>query len=478
MTEEVQSQMQAINTSLQRGYGGYRFLEDEYGVDTPKQTYRRVRDFIAQMQALSSLATKMSDYFTLFAKFSFSLGIPTMSILDQRNVFSTLFFLLHIDRPLLEEALCPDTATTLPWGEETLRRMTTLLTLSPRSSSSVSTAFQATQNVVTSSCNVPSNFQCSYCHRKRHSTPEKCWSLHPELTPENRKRTFKSFVPGLSSDVTESASARKKPKLADRPTPNDQILTATSVFSRYETVVPPADNSFVLNSGATHHVTNDSSLLSDFVPVDDPLMAVLTAGHDSVRKGQFPVLGTGTIHMRTEEGRIVAFVNVRFVPAFRFNCISMIRVAEAGVRLQFSDTTVDLPGHGVIGRLSKDHSFPSLMYVPWKVIRPHELCSPVAPLAGSSTDQNLHTVFGNPGAAREKLVAQSFGVSWTSLSRGDLCGACLTCMLRNIRFLPLLLALMSLILFKLSRRSDWPFGLHCIQASSHSIHNGSVYSLS
>lgn len=76
----------------------------------------------------------------------------------------------------------------------------------------------------------------------------------------------------------------------------------------------PLKNSFILDSGATHHVCNDRSQFITFKPATDDQF--ITTG-----EGQSRIKGTGTIWVQTEspgwtDGRRITLSNTYYIPTF------------------------------------------------------------------------------------------------------------------------------------------------------------------
>ena len=82
----------------------------------------------------------------------------------------------------------------------------------------------------------------------------------------------------------------------------------------------PLLNSYILDSGATHHVCNDRSRFSDFRPASDE--ETLTSGNGKVKVG-----GYGTIWVRATcpgypNGRLIHLRNTIYIPSFSTNVVS------------------------------------------------------------------------------------------------------------------------------------------------------------
>lgn len=105
---------------------------------------------------------------------------------------------------------------------------------------------------------------------------------------------------------------------------------------------------WVLDSGATHHVTGNSNLVQDFQACTSNT-SMLAAGGEAHRIG-----GKGNVSINFPGGKYKQFKNVLYVPGIRRNLLSIGRITDEGCNVHFNrkevlirdEHTQDIIGHG------------------------------------------------------------------------------------------------------------------------------------
>ncbi|CAL3971709.1 unnamed protein product [Diplocarpon coronariae] len=177
---------------------------------------------------------------------------------------------------------------------------------------------------------------------------EKCYKLHPELRPFNKKANKAKESKSNSSKTLISAwnKKAKEPK-------NDSSKTLISAWKKDSTtpiVVNKAyDNStlkeshsselsqitstdnmkFVLDSGATEHYSLNKNWLINYKPVSNK--AIIIANGESM-----PILGKGDILIKTKKGLNLLIEGVNLVPGLNTTLISSRELTKKDWSIGFS----------------------------------------------------------------------------------------------------------------------------------------------
>jgi transposase InsO family protein len=140
--------------------------------------------------------------------------------------------------------------------------------------------------------------ECHYCHKVGH-IKKNCWKYQQEVL------------------------GQKGPKTLEK----GNIAFAASSFSAITSEV--LDQVWIVDSGASSHLTSRRELLQDYTMI--PFATSFVVFGDGVKK---PVAGTGTAIIQTKQGT-VTLKNVLHVPDACANLVSIGKAAEAGVNVTF-----------------------------------------------------------------------------------------------------------------------------------------------
>ncbi|CAL3969519.1 unnamed protein product [Diplocarpon coronariae] len=189
---------------------------------------------------------------------------------------------------------------------------------------------------------------CTHCKLSGHIS-EKCYKLHPELRPFNKKTNKAKESKSNSSKTLMSAWNKKAKELK-----NDSSKTLISVWKKDSTtpiVVNKAqDNStpkeshsselsqitsidnmkFVLDSGATEHYSPNKNWLINYKPVSNK--AIIIANGESM-----PILGKGDILIKTKKGLNLLIEGVNLVPGLNTTLISSRELTKKDWSIGFND---------------------------------------------------------------------------------------------------------------------------------------------
>lgn len=163
----------------------------------------------------------------------------------------------------------------------------------------------------------PNKKTCNHCHKPNHFARD-CWILHPELRKSNKARFNKREA---SNQV-----AVKDPNVSDCVGLVACQHQACSVNNNRETTA------FIVDSGATCHMTNNSELLSDVTNVTPPEEVILGDGR------AVSVSARGNLLIDVKIGsslRKLKLHGVLLVPQLSYNLVSIAKATEAGITTTF-----------------------------------------------------------------------------------------------------------------------------------------------
>ncbi|KAL8161993.1 hypothetical protein V2J09_013482 [Rumex salicifolius] len=143
-------------------------------------------------------------------------------------------------------------------------------------------------------------FFCDHCKIPGHST-ERCWKLH-------------GYPPGKGVRVAAQASTGDNLEFCSSETSHAAFL-AGKCFSFFSSSI---SSSWILDSGASDHITPNLNLFQTYVTVPKPVFITLPDGQKSV------VHHIGTIHLSEH----IILHNVLHVPAFHFNLLSVNKLTK------------------------------------------------------------------------------------------------------------------------------------------------------
>ena len=100
-------------------------------------------------------------------------------------------------------------------------------------------------------------------------------------------------------------------------------------------VVREREEDFIIDSGASKHMTGAISYLHDYTEDSDQSRFVELGD-----KTALPVEGRGTIKFKTKDGTTINITNVLYVPALTKNLLSVSQAADSGILVTFIGKTV------------------------------------------------------------------------------------------------------------------------------------------
>jgi transposase InsO family protein len=257
--------------------------------------------------------------------------------------------------------------------------------------------------------------QCAHCHKRGH-TKEKCWELHPELTPNHVKRRGKqqpkdgkkgdkkgkespkegkrasraedgdndgsesdnasdsSRSPGWAGcavmatedDDDESDDSKHSPTAAavQRPSDtSDSVVTPASLRTGDSSGEKVSIHSigikgkslatdWLVDSGASLHYCHEREMFDTFEPVTGKGRFVLLGDGRRI-----PVVGSGTLRVSVPAfGKLSAgtLTNVQYTPDMAVNLLSVPSLTEAGMEVRFLDRNCTIrQGGKVLARARK-----------------------------------------------------------------------------------------------------------------------------
>ena len=165
----------------------------------------------------------------------------------------------------------------------------------------------------------PSTKKCKHCGKKGHRS-ERCWKEFPELAPAWIKNGRKEKEPAFIADNDAPSSVMT----------NDDF--ACLMARARESGATKNKHPWIIDSGCTSHMTFDRNAFSTYTECDETVVVGT--------KQETKVAGRGTIDIKAQvDGRPfnIKLMDVLHVPAFGYQLLSVSRVSNKGLNVQFSD---------------------------------------------------------------------------------------------------------------------------------------------
>ncbi|CAL3971483.1 unnamed protein product [Diplocarpon coronariae] len=176
---------------------------------------------------------------------------------------------------------------------------------------------------------------CTHCKLSGYIS-EKCYKLHPELRPLNKKANKAKESKSNSSKTLMSAWNKKAKELKNDS--NKTLISAwkkdstTSIVSHLSELsqITSIDNmKFVLDSGATEHYSPNKNWLINYKPVSNK--AIIIANGKSM-----PILSKGDIPIKIKKGLNLLIEGVNLVPSLNTTLISSRELTKKDWSIGFS----------------------------------------------------------------------------------------------------------------------------------------------
>lgn len=181
------------------------------------------------------------------------------------------------------------------------------------------------------------NMKCNYCSKMGH-IQKFCYKWKRENKGGNGKQERRH-------DHKDSDSDDVAATLTD-----DMVVVLDESYVN----LAISESSWVIDSGASAHVSSRREFFSSYTPGDH---GVLKMGNDGLSK----IVGVGDICLVTNLGAKVVLKNVRHVPAIRFNLISVGQLDDEGFCSTFRDSQWKLTKGSLL--LARGKKQPSRLYL-------------------------------------------------------------------------------------------------------------------
>lgn len=179
------------------------------------------------------------------------------------------------------------------------------------------TAFQTGKN---------NRFTCNYCHKRGHKWAT-CFLRQKDEKEKNknwkRSANFSNCTCKNDSDVASESDSDTSDELAFV----SETKSGHSIDSSH----------WILDSGASDHMSNDKSLFSTLETLKSPIKIAVAKQTESLIATH-----SGTLIVRNHDGRRIPMNNVLYVPNLRFNLFSIKRVEEKGMKVVFENREVKI----------------------------------------------------------------------------------------------------------------------------------------
>jgi hypothetical protein len=162
-----------------------------------------------------------------------------------------------------------------------------------------------------------SSYQCYHCDKMGHIAKN-----YPAGKEEYKKRNNKRHHSHVAEDD-------EPPKKVTRDEIEDYVL-----FSALSESVTPGEDTWLINSSASKHMTGQKDILSSFAEKDFPHKVSL--GDDY----QYPIKGMGESTYKLDSGTPMRMKDVLYVPVLTKNLLSISTLYKKGSRVAFIDGEV------------------------------------------------------------------------------------------------------------------------------------------
>ena len=202
-----------------------------------------------------------------------------------------------------------------------------------------------------------SDKRCHYCHLKGHLIKD-CFKLKNQQAAGGAGGRLHLANGGAGGNTSNNGGGANRDNLSRAPRPfalsapliarSCRALTSSAPSS-------PADSAWVIDSGATYHVTGNRSLFSSYIPHPSNenqnenkkgCSVVDASGHE------FDVAGSGDVTISDS----LVLRDVIYAPGCAFNLLSGSRVAAAGCALTLDEygCVIRRPGGDILAQIPQD----------------------------------------------------------------------------------------------------------------------------
>lgn len=232
--------------------------------------------------------------------------------------------------------------------------------------------------------------RCRYCKKTNHRS-EKCFFRDQHENKDNNSETVKN------TDNDKNPGNDKNDKVAYLTHTSDYAMTTSHGIT------------FFVDSGSSHHMTNDASLLTDF-----------KTGHDEIQVAQkgLVIKSTGTGTMDTVE---CTLKNVLLVPGLDSNLISVGAITRNGGDVIFTNNEVQIKkGNSLIRGLRQPNGLYKVVLVSEKSARSQCLHA----IKSQKNDEYWHRVLGHLSYKNLKKLDTQLGLSLHIDENKNVCEIC------------------------------------------------------
>ena len=124
----------------------------------------------------------------------------------------------------------------------------------------------------------------------------------------------------------------------------------------------PQFKTFIVDSGATHHVVVNKGLTNGSQELTDPIQL---GSFD--RDTQLEAISKGTVNIRGDDGRVISFQDVLYVPNGSANILSVRKLQKSGIKVTFIEGDNCSVVLEVDGKAWITHSVTESLYIPFKI---------------------------------------------------------------------------------------------------------------
>ncbi|CAA0823428.1 Uncharacterized mitochondrial protein AtMg00300 [Striga hermonthica] len=180
-----------------------------------------------------------------------------------------------------------------------------------------------------------------------------------------RSRRIKPIKNGSFVTVRENPNGKGKEKKAGDGEDGEKVAAATDdfliIYEGDAVNVACQETSWVIDSGASIHVTSRRDFFRSYTPGD---FGSVRMGNDGIAKA----VGMGDVHLETENGNILVLRGVKHVPNIRMNLISTGKLDDEGFCNTFRDGKWKLPKGSLI--VARGQKYSSLYVMNVKIVDP------------------------------------------------------------------------------------------------------------
>ena len=237
---------------------------------------------------------------------------------------------------------------------------------------------------------------------------------------EKRKFTGKCYNCNKTGHLSRDCNAPRKERTDNNAKTGEKAHSThetnfTAILKTYQKeeayLARELEEEYIVDSGASKHMTGDISHLSEYAPHDGQPVFVELGD-----KTALPVAGMGILRFKIHNGTTISIHDVLYVPRLARNLLSVSQASESGIDVTFGERSVMLSHQGwTLLRGTRDQNLYSVKLQP---IRSQYSCN-MAHETRPATLTTWHQRFAHAGMSTLRNMAKKNVVSGFKFQESD-----------------------------------------------------------